>query len=306
MTISFSCRCPNTDYLGFKASPDAIIQTAMKAEELGFDAVLVNDHIIVDGSPRAAAWTNTFDPFVALSFMAANTKHIGLGVSVLIVPYRNPIATAKALATLDRMSGGRLICGVGVGWNPAEFAALGVNIRERGARTNEYLRIWQACWAPGVVSFEGQFFSFSNMHVNPKPLRQSHPPLWVGGTSAAALRRAAVFAETWQPTPLSLADLMAGQATLRQVCERIGRETPPKTSMSFRVEFSTVTGNAPPAGAERPPGWGTSAQVVDDLRRYAEAAGLDAFQINIHGNRDLAQLLDQMDCFVQEVRPHVP
>jgi alkanesulfonate monooxygenase SsuD/methylene tetrahydromethanopterin reductase-like flavin-dependent oxidoreductase (luciferase family) len=157
MTISFSCRCPNTDYLGFEASPDAIIQTAMKAEELGFDAVLVNDHIIVDGSPRSAAWTNTFDPFVALSFMAANTKQIGLGVWVLIVPYRNPIATAKALATLDRMSGGRLICGVGVGWNQAEFAALGVNIRERGARTNEYLRIWQACWAPGVVSFEGQF-----------------------------------------------------------------------------------------------------------------------------------------------------
>jgi alkanesulfonate monooxygenase SsuD/methylene tetrahydromethanopterin reductase-like flavin-dependent oxidoreductase (luciferase family) len=205
MTISFSCRCPNADYLGFEASPDAIIQTAMKAEELGFDAVLVNDHIIVDGSPRAAAWTNTYDPFVALSFMAANTKRIGLGVSVLIVPYRNPIATAKALATLDRMSGGRLICGVGVG----------------------------------------------------------------------------------------------------QVCERIGRVTPPKTRMSFRVEFSTVTGNAPPAGAERPPGWGTPAQVVDDLRRYAEAAGLDAFQINIHGNRDLAQLLDQMDCFVQEVRPHV-
>jgi len=240
-----------------------------------------------------------------MSFMAANTTRIGIGVSVLLVPYRNPIATAKALATLDRMSGGRLICGVGVGWNEAEFAALGVDFHERGARTNEYLRIWQACWAPGEVAFKGRFFSFPEMHVSPKPLRQPHPLLWVGGTSAAALRRAAVFAETWQPTPMPLTDLVASQAALRQACERIGRAAPPKTRMSFRVEFSTLTGNAPPSGTERSPGWGTPAHVVDDLRRYRETTGLDAFQINIHGNRDLAQLLDQMDCFVQEVRPHV-
>jgi probable F420-dependent oxidoreductase len=196
MTVSFSCRCPNADYLGFETSPEAIIRTAAKADELGFDAVFANDHIIVDSSPRSAPWTNTYDPFVALSFMAANTKHIGLGISVLIVPYRNPITTAKALATFDRMSGGRLICGVGVGWNRAEFAALGVNFHERGARTNEYLRIWQACWAPGETSFAGRFFSFANMHASPKPLRQPHPPLWVGGTSVAALRRAAAFADT--------------------------------------------------------------------------------------------------------------
>src|SRR5262249_4835635 len=164
-----------------------------------------------------------------MSLMAANSKRIGIGVSVLLVPYRNPIATAKALATIDRMSGGRLICGVGVGWNEAEFAALGVDFHERGARTNEYLRIWQACWEPGEVAFEGRFFSFPKMHVSPKPQRQPHPSLWVGGTSNAALRRAAAFAETWQPTPMPLADLISSQATLRQACERIGRATPPKT-----------------------------------------------------------------------------
>src|SRR5277367_6924031 len=109
MTVRFSCRCPNADYLGFEASPEAIILTAAKAEALGFDAVFVNDHIVVDGSPRSAPWTNTYDPLVALSFIAANTTRVGLGVSVLIMPYRNPVATAKALATLDRMSHGRLI-----------------------------------------------------------------------------------------------------------------------------------------------------------------------------------------------------
>jgi alkanesulfonate monooxygenase SsuD/methylene tetrahydromethanopterin reductase-like flavin-dependent oxidoreductase (luciferase family) len=128
---------------------------------------------------------------------------------------------------------------------------------------------------------------------------EPHPPLWVGGTSAAALRRSAVFAETRQPTPMPFADLVASQAALRQACERIGRTPPPKTRMNLRVEFSTITGNLVPSGAQRSPEWGTPAQVVDDLRRYRAAAGLDAFQIRIHGNRDLAQLLEQMDCFMQ-------
>src|SRR5258708_34827633 len=100
MTVRFSTRCPNSDYLGFEASPEAIVASAKKAEELGFDAIFVNDHIIVDSSSRSAPWTNCYDPLVALPYIAANTSRIRLGVSVLIVPYRNPIATAKALATI--------------------------------------------------------------------------------------------------------------------------------------------------------------------------------------------------------------
>jgi probable F420-dependent oxidoreductase len=304
MTVSFSTRCPNADYLGFEASPEGIVAAAKKAEEVGFDTVFVNDHIIVDGSPRSAPWTNVYDPLVAMSFIAAHTNRIGVGVSVLIMPYRNPIATAKSLATIDRMSGGRLIAGIGVGWNEAEFAALGVPFHERGARTTEYLRIWQACWAPGPVSFAGKFFAFSDMHVSPKPLQQPHPPIWIGGASDAALRRAARFAALWQPTPLPLADLVERQAVLRKACDEIGRP-PLETRMSFRVEFSTITGNAPPSGKERPAGHGTPAEVALDLMRYREEAGLNAFQINFHGNHDLDQLLQSMECFMQEVKPQL-
>jgi probable F420-dependent oxidoreductase len=286
MTVSFSCRCPNSDYLGFEASPEAIVATAQKAEALGFDAIFVNDHIIVDDSPRAASWTNVYDPFVAMSFAAAHTTSIGIGVSVLIMPYRNPIATAKALATLDRMSGGRLTIGVGVGWNEAEFTALGVPFHERGARTNEYLRLWQACWAPGKVSFAGKFVNFADMHVNPKPL-QPQPPIWIGGASDAAMRRAAAFAAVWQPTPLPVADLVDRQTALRQACAKIGREQPPKTRMSFRVESATP------------------AEIAADLLRYREAAGLDAFQINFHGCRSLEHLLDSMESFMRDVKPLV-
>ena len=305
MSVRFSCRCPNADYLGFEATPEAIIASAAKAEELGFDAVFVNDHIIVDGSPRSAPWTNTYDPLVALSFIAAHTTRIGLGISVLIVPYRNPIATAKMLSTIDRMSGGRLIAGVGAGWNEAEFNALGVPFHERGARTTEYLRVWQACWAPGKVSFSGRFVGFADMHVSPKPLQQPHPPIWVGGSSDAALRRAAVFAEVWQPTPTPVAELVERQASLRKACERIGRQQPPETRMSFRVEFSAVTGNVAPSGSGRPNGHGTPAEIATDLLRYRETAEVNAFQINFHGNHDLGQLLDSMDCFMREVKPLV-
>src|SRR5579862_9292286 len=205
MTVSFSCRCPNADYLGFEASPEAIVAAAKKAEEVGFDAIFVNDHIIVGDDARSAPWTNVYDPFVAMSFIAAHTTRIGVGVSVLIMPYRNPVATAKALATLDRMSGGRVVAGVGAGWNEREFAALGVPFHERGARTNEYLRLWQACWTAGTVSFAGRFVSFTDMFINPKPVQQPQPPIWIGGTSDAALRRAARFATVWQPTPLPIA-----------------------------------------------------------------------------------------------------
>jgi probable F420-dependent oxidoreductase len=303
MTVSFSTRCPNSDYLGFEASPEAIVAAAKKAEAVGFDAIFVNDHIIVGSDARSAPWTNVYDPFVAMSFVAAHTSRIGVGVSVLIMPYRNPVATAKALATLDRMSGGRVTVGVGVGWNEAEFAALGVPFHERGARTNEYLRLWQACWSPGKVSFAGKFLSFSDMFVDPKPLQQPHPPIWIGGTSDAALRRAARFAAVWQPTPLPIAQLVERQATLRKICEQIGRHPIP-TRMSFRVEFSTITGNQP-SGDSRSAGHGTPAEVVADLLRYREAAGVDAFQINFHGNRDLDQLLRSMECFMSEVAPAV-
>jgi probable F420-dependent oxidoreductase len=304
MPVRFSTRCPNSDYLGFETSPEAIVAAAKKAEEVGFDAIFVNDHIIVGDDARSASWTNVYDPFVAMSFIAAQTNRIGVGVSVLIMPYRNPIATAKSLATLDLMSGGRLTVGVGVGWNEPEFAALGVPFHERGARTNEYLRLWRACWAPGKVSFAGKFVSFADMHVNPKPVQQPHPPIWIGGLSDAALRRAARFAAVWQPTPLPIAQLVERQTALRKACEDIGREPIP-TRMSFRVEFSTITGNAPPAGRERPIGHGTPSEVARDLASYREKAGLDAFQINFHGNRDLGQLLRSMECFMREVAPIV-
>ena len=300
----YSFRIPNADYLGFPATPEAIITTACKAEELGFDALFVNDHVIVDDSARSELWRNVYDPLMVLSYVAARTSRVMLGTSALIMPYRNPIVTAKMIATLDQMSGGRAIAGVGAGWNEAEYDALGVPYRERGARTNEYLRLWQACWEPGPTTFHGRFFSFDNMHVNPKPVQQPHPPIWVGGSSHASLRRAARFADVWQPTPTPLTDLISNQGYLRDVCAEMGREDAPLTRMSFRVNFSSITGSSS-AGGDRPTGQGSAEQVASDMKRYRQEAGLEEFQINFNGCGNLQQLLDSMDALVQEVIPRV-
>ena len=300
----YSFRLPNADYLGFPATPQAIVETACKAEELGFDALFVNDHVIVDDAPRSALWRNVYDPLMVLSHVAAQTSRVLLGTSVLIMPYRNPIVTAKMVATLDQLSGGRAIAGVGAGWNEAEYDALGVPYHERGARTTEYLRLWQACWEPGPTTFHGRFFSFDEMHVSPKPLQQPHPPIWIGGSSHASLRRAARFAQVWQPTPTALPELISNQAYLREVCAEIGRNDMPRTRMSFRVNFSHITGSSG-SGGERPTGQGTPEQVASDLKRYRQEAGLEEFQINFNGCGSLQQLLDSMDVLVQDVIPKV-
>ena len=302
--IKYSFRLPNADYLGFPATPKAIIETACKAEELGFDALFVNDHVIVDDSPRSALWRNVYDPLMVLSYVAARTSKVMLGTSVLIMPYRNPIVTAKMFSTLDQMSEGRAIAGVGAGWNEAEYDALGVPFRERGARTTEYLRLWQACWEQGPTTFHGRFFSFDNMHVNPKPVQQPHPPIWIGGSGHASLRRAARFAQVWQPTPTALSDLIGNQAYLRDVCAEIEKADPPRTRMSFRVNFSNITGSSSASG-DRPTGQGSPEQVASDMKRYRQEAGLEEFQINFNGCGSLQQLLDSMDLLVQEVIPKV-
>ncbi len=302
--VKFSFRLPNADYLGFPATTEAILQTALKAEEADFDALFVNDHVIVDNGARSEPWRNVYDPLMTLAYVAARTSRIRLGTSVLIMPYRNPVVTAKMVATLDQLSNGRAIAGVGAGWNEAEYAALGVPHRERGARTNEYLRLWKACWEPDPVSFHGRFFSFDDMHVSPKPVQQPHPPIWVGGSGQPSLRRAARFAEVWQPTPTPLPTLVSNWRYLNDVSAEIGREEPPRVRMSFRVIVSGITGVSA-SGSDRPPGLGTPEQIASDINRYRQEAGLEEFQLNCHECSSLQQLLDTIDALNQEIIPRV-
>lgn len=303
----FSFRPPNADYLGFPATVEGIVSTSQRAETLGYDAVFVNDHIIVKGPDElVASWGNTFDPLATLAYLAAVTDKVKLGTSVLIVPYRNPIATAKMLATIDQFCSGRLIVGVGAGWQAPEFEALGLPHERRGAMTDEFLDVYRACWAPDPVSFKGEFHEFEGMHCSPKPVQSGGPPLWVGGFTKPALRRAARVAEVWQPVPMALDAFRDAKAYLQQACKAIGREEMPRSRMSFRVNFTHITGkSARGSDGERLRGHGKPEEIAADLRVFVEQAGLEEFQINFNGCGALSELDRSMGVFMDEVRPLV-
>jgi len=177
-------------HIGQKASPEAIRRAAEQAEALGFADVWVSEHIILPKDrmypPSAIFW----DPVLTLTWAAAYTKRVGLGTSVLVLPMRHPLPLAKELATLQNLSGGRLILGAGVGWNEDEFAALGVPFRERGRRMDEGIAMMQAVWQDDPVSFAAKTIPsvIEEMRILPKPVKPI--PIWIGGTSDPALKRA--------------------------------------------------------------------------------------------------------------------
>lgn len=172
--------------------PGASLDDAGLVEDLGFDSLWQGEHVIWHGP--------TLDATVALSAFAARTSRITLGTSVLLLPLRHPTAVAKSVATLDVVTGGRTILGIGVGGeNPAEFEACGIPYGERGARTSEAIEVIRRLWTEPEVSFAGRFTHFEGVRLEPKPIRPGGPPIWVGGRSDAALRRAARLGDGWLP-----------------------------------------------------------------------------------------------------------
>lgn len=177
-------------HIGRKAGPDSIRRAAVQAEELGFDDVWVSEHIIVPKDGGYPPSPNFWDPVLTLTWAAAATSRVRLGTSVLVLPLRHPLPLAKELATLQNLSGGRLILGAGVGWLEAEFDALGVPFKERGRRMDEGIAMMRAVWSQDPVSFEAKWIpaKIEAMRAQPQPVAPI--PVWIGGSSDAAFARA--------------------------------------------------------------------------------------------------------------------
>src|SRR5215831_6137426 len=196
---------------GILLSREAYMQVAQAAERAGFAFLSVNDHLVVPGNLGSAypytqggAWAaaehgHCFDQLATLAFLAGCTSRLRLLTSVMVVPHRQPIATAKMLATIDVLSGGRLILGVGAGWMREEFALLGAPFAERGAVTDEYLEAFKALWTQARPAYAGKHVKFADLIFEPKPMQKPHPPIWVGGESLAALRRTVRLGDAWYP-----------------------------------------------------------------------------------------------------------
>jgi probable F420-dependent oxidoreductase len=177
-------------HIGRKAGPDSIRRVAIHAEELGLDDVWVSEHIIVPKDAGYPPSPNFWDPVLTLTWAAAATKRVRLGTSVLVLPLRHPLPLAKELATLQNLSGGRLILGAGVGWLEAEFDALGVPFKERGRRMDEGIAMMRAVWTQDPVTFESKWIPAKIAAMRSQPLPIAPIPIWIGGSSDAAIKRA--------------------------------------------------------------------------------------------------------------------
>ena len=210
---------------------------AQAAERLGFSTLWAGEHVVMvdkaqsrypyssDGQIAVPAGADWLDPFIALSFAAAATRKICVATGVLLLAEHNPVIVAKRAASLDFVSDGRLVLGVGVGWSKEEFDALGIPFARRGLRTNEYVEAMRVLWREDVASFAGEFVSFSGVRVNPKPVHRRKIPIVIGGNSDAALRRVAQIGDGWYGFNLSGVGAVRDRLTLlREFCRDAGRE----------------------------------------------------------------------------------
>lgn len=251
--------------LGRSASPELLVEIACQAEAAGFDDVWTADHVAV---PVDLAGMPSFfpEPVPLLSAVAAHTQRVGLGTSVLIPAYRNPMQFAKQWATLDWLAPGRTILGVGAGWLAPEFEACGVAMVRRAQRLDDYLGGWRAAWS-GATEYRSEHFSFTGVRINPQPAAPI--PIWVGGSSPGALRRAARcdgWMGTWAP-PEVFAERLA---VLRAEQNRLGRP-PGETTISIHMELRL---GDPLDGAGRwsvvGDGYGDREMVIGSLDHVAE------------------------------------
>jgi probable F420-dependent oxidoreductase len=271
------------------------------ADDLGLDSIWCNDRLAIprardDGGAEpayAAAYgedrgQHVYEPLIVLAYLAAVTRRVMLGTSVYLLPLRNALVAARQAVTLDRLSEGRLVLGVGVGWLEGEFAALGVPYRERGRRTDEAIAVLKASCGPDGAGFL------------PKPVQRPHPPLWIGGRSDAALRRAARAADAWHPSHLTVDELRRRVPDIRAECERAGR-SPDDVAVTTRRKL--VRGpSAGDAEAERvlQGDAGAIAATVAEL----EQVGVAHLIVELPGSSE-AELLESLDWFGREVLPEI-
>ncbi len=263
--------------VGGAPDPGVFREVAVRAEELGYDSLWAGDHI---------SFRNPIpDVVVALSTFAAVTERITLGAGIVLLPLRHPSVVAKEFASLDYVSGGRVILGVGVGGEGAkDFEAVGVPVRERGARTDEAMRALRELFRGGPASFSGRFFSFEGIEIEPRPAQPGGPPLWVGGRSEAAIRRAATLGDGWIPIWVSPERFARGWGEVRRHAEEAGRDPDalePAVVLPARIggsveearEYLSWRYGVPfaPHHVERYCLAGSPEECVERLRAYVEA-----------------------------------
>lgn len=241
----------------------SILDTALAAEELGYDSIWVTDHLALP-QEDAERFGHIFEAVTTLSYLAASTRQIRLGISALVLPQRNPLEIGKELATLDALSGGRVILAAGIGWSAGEYANLGYDFRNRGKRMDEALKVLRTLWRGGkVISFNGTYYRFEKVILSPPPVQPGGPPIWVAGDSPVALKRAVYYADGWHPNTQPVEQIRTALESVRPLL----LNRPFTVCMRARLQFSTEPEPGQPFS-------GTPEQIAAQLREYQQA-GVD-------------------------------
>jgi probable F420-dependent oxidoreductase len=302
------------------ATRQGIETMARRAEGLGFAHLSLSDHVIVprtiasrypyseSGEWAGAASGDSFEQFTQLAFLAALTDAPRLITAVAVIPYRGAVHTAKIAATIDVLSQGRMVVGVGAGWLREEFEALGSPpFEERGRVTDEYLQAFKILWTEEDPRFEGRHVRFANVSFLPKPVQKPHPPIWVGGESPAALRRTVRYGDAWFPIgnnprhPLdTVARFKHGLQRLHELAEQNGRD-PKSIGLAFYAGWFDEARTLTLDGGERHILAGTPAQIAEDIHGLAEL-GVTDLVLNFQ-RATLDRSLASMQHFCDEIRP---
>ena len=312
----------NAPTAGPLAAPEHLTRLVVGGEALGFDYATFSDHVVIPtdiqakypysstGEFPAGSRAERHEQLIEVAFLAAKTTRLRLVTSVMVVPHRPAVLTAKMLSTIDVLSGGRLTLGIGAGWLKEEFEAIGApDFAARGKVTDEYIRAFIELWTKDSPRFAGEFVSFDNIVFAHKPVQKPHPPIWIGGESGPALRRTARIGDAWYPivtnpaNPLdSLVRFTTQVARLRKMTEDAGRD-PNSVGLAFRC---TAHGEAVPAQAgdgERRLFSGKPAEIAADMRAFRDM-GVGSLDFGF-GGATVDAMLAEMQQFRSQVLPLV-
>lgn len=281
------------------ADPQDIVDVATRAESLGFDSVWVNHHVLHAGYVLERLGSKPYyDALTVLTYVAAVTKKVRLGTSVLVLPYLNPIVLAKSLATLDVMSDGRLEVGIGVGAMKHESDSLGSDFENRGLYADESIRIMRNLWTEEDPEFKGSFFNYSSVKFSPKPVQEPWPPILIGGQGNRAMRRAARLGDGWHPNGNSPDEMASRIEKLERISESEGRPLA-DLKISVRTELDVL-----PSDSERPenPTVGSKDQILSTIDAYGKL-GVQEMVFSVSTD-DTDRIKTVMENFADKVMTH--
>lgn len=285
----------------------SIVSLAKRADGLGFSHVTVADHLFnVSYVMERIGNRPYYDPMTTLTYIAAVTSQVALVTSILVLPYHNPIRLAKVAATLDVMSGGRLRLGVGVGVIEQELEVMGCSMAERGAMSDEAIAVMKALWTQDEPAFEGKYYRFSGMRFSPKPVQKPHVPIWIGGNSRAAIRRAARIGNAWHPTSRTAETLAREMRYLREQAEANGRD-PGEIPVCMRASVGAPRDPRPTSRRVTAAGdYSLGYQAGEIIQNILPFQKIGVAELTLSSNTpDPGQIMGMMEMVAKDVMPAV-